>query len=96
MTERVELVYFEGCPHVDEARSELRHALRQCGLAPVWQEWDTTRPETPESFRRYGSPAVLVGGVDVTGAAPGSGMGCVMAGAPSAESIVAALERSGP
>lgn len=94
MTDRVGLVYFEGCPHVAEARREIGHALRQCGLPPTWQEWDSTSPDTPESLRGYGSPTVLVDGNDVTGGNVGSGTGCAVDGAPSAEVIVAALQRT--
>ena len=95
MTERVELVYFEGCPHVAEARGEVGRALRQCGLPPTWREWDTTNPDTPAPLTGYGSPTVLVDGRDVTGGTSGSGIGCVVAGAPRAEVIIAALKEKG-
>ena len=94
MMERVELVYFEGCPHVAEARSEVRRALRRCGLPATWREWDMTSPDTPPLLTGYGSPTVLVDGMDVTGGSMGSGIGCVVAGAPGAELIVAALKRN--
>lgn len=95
MTERVELVFFSGCPHVAEARRELSRALRECRLSPTWREWDTTSPDTPELLRGYGSPTVLVDGVDVTGGSPGGGIGCTVAGAPRTETIIAALKREG-
>ncbi len=91
MTERVELVYFEGCPHVAEARNELSNALRVCGLPPTWREWDTGSPDTPGHLKGYASPTILVDGSDVAGVPAGSGMGCTLAGAPRAEVIVAAL-----
>jgi mercuric ion transport protein len=93
VTERVELVYFEGCPHIAEARRELSRALRLCRLAPTWQEWDMTSSDTPQSRKGYGSPTVLVDGVDVTSGMTGSGIGCTVAGAPRAEVIVAALKK---
>ena len=93
MTEPAELVFFEGCPHVAQARSELARALRRCGLPPTWREWDTTSADTPASLKGYGSPTVLVEGKDVTGGTAGSGMGCAIAGAPRAAVIVAALKR---
>lgn len=93
MTERAVLIFFEGCPHVADARSELSRALRLGGLPPTWREWDTTSADTPESLRGYGSPTVLVDGADVTGGAGGSGVGCVVAGAPRAEVILTALNR---
>lgn len=93
MEDRAALVYFEGCPHVAEARSELSRALRLCGLPPTWREWDTTSPDTPDHLKGYGSPTVLVDGLDVSGESSGSGTGCTVAGAPRAETILARLKR---
>lgn len=91
MTPRVELVYFEGCPHAHEARRRMTLALTAAGLEGSWEEWDTGLPATPERFRRFGSPTVLVDGIDVAGGAEGSGMGCVVGGAPAVEVILSAL-----
>lgn len=86
----VDLVYFDGCPHVYEARNNLRDAME----GGSWREWDLSSPETPERFRRYGSPSVLVGGRDVTGAgAKSEGMACRAAGAPSVKAIQQGLAR---
>ena len=85
-------MYFEGCPHVAEARREMSRALRQWSLPPTWREWDTSSPDTPELFKGFASPTVLVDGRDVTGGTTGSGAGCVVAGAPRAEVIIAALK----
>ena len=88
----IELVYFTGCPHVDAARAALRAALNAAGLPAQWREWDQTHPETPERLLGYGSPTVLVGGVDVTGRAPANaGRACRADGIPPAAAIVAAL-----
>lgn len=92
MTPRVELVYFSGCPHAEEARSRLRLALEVSGLTPTWDEWDTGRRGTPDSYLRFGSPTVLVNGRDVSGGMEGIGMGCVVAGAPPVAIIVNALQ----
>jgi hypothetical protein len=89
---KVELVYFEGCPHVGSARSHLRTALAEAGVATEWAEWDTDLPATPDPFRKFGSPTVLVDGRDVVGGVEGSGRGCVVSGAPSVAKIVAALQ----
>jgi hypothetical protein len=96
VTERVELVYFESCPHVAEARREVGRALRLCHLALTWREWDTTSPDTPRSLKGYGCPTVLVDGSDVSGGPTVSGIGCTIAGAPRAEIIVAALRKPSP
>jgi len=88
----IELIYFEGCPNVGAARGNLRSALDMLGLAHEWTEWDLEAPEAPDRVRGYGSPTVLVNGLDVTGAAEGpAGLACSAAGAPQVESIRAAL-----
>jgi hypothetical protein len=88
----IELVYFSGCPHVEVARAALRTALEEMGLPLQWQEWDQTRSETPARLQGYGSPTVLVGGKDVTGAEPrNAGRACRADGVPSSQMIVAAL-----
>ena len=88
----IELVYFTGCPHVEQARTALRAALKAAGLPAEWREWDQARPETPEHVLGYGSPTVLIGGVDVTGKSPAnSGRACRADGIPPAATIAAAL-----
>jgi hypothetical protein len=92
MIPRVELVYFDGCPHAEDARTRLRSALNETGMPPHWEEWDTTEDATPTSYRRFGSPTVLVNGVDVSGGQQGSGMGCVVDGAPSVALLIKAIQ----
>lgn len=64
-TPRVELVYFTGCPHVENAREAIREAMMAEGLAAEWREWNRDDAATPETLRGYGSPTVLVDGHDV-------------------------------
>lgn len=89
---RIELVYFDGCPNAAQARE----TLRSIPCVGSWTEWNLSSPDTPDRFRRYGSPTVLVDGRDVTGdAAPddaGDAMSCRTDGAPSAEQVRRALE----
>ncbi len=88
----IELVHFTGCPHVAAARVALRTALDAFGLPAQWQEWDQTHPQTPARLQGYGSPTVLVGGVDVTGkAVSNAGRACRADGVPPAAAITAAL-----
>ena len=96
MTPRVELVYFEGCPHADEARRRLTRALSSADLNTSWDEWDTGLLATPERYRRFGSPTVLIDGADVAGGVEGSGMGCVVGGAPATDVILTALRSAKP
>jgi mercuric ion transport protein len=89
MNERtVDLIYFDGCPNAGAARQTLS-ALLPDGS---WREWVLSSAATPERFRRYGSPTVLVDGRDVTGEGEGAGaLACRADGAPSREIIQAAL-----
>ena len=88
----IELVYFTGCPHVDEARAALRLALEAAGLPAEWREWDQAQPEAPPRVLGHGSPTVLIGGVDVIGKAPANaGRACRSDGTPPAAVITAAL-----
>ena len=96
MNPRVELVHFEGCPHAGEARRRLKLALAAAGLDQTWDEWDTSLAATPETYRRFGSPTVLVNGADVAGGAEGTGMGCVLGGAPAVGVILSALHGAVP
>ena len=88
----IELVYFEGCPNVEDARRNLREALVSSGEATTWTEWDNQSESTPEAYRRYGSPTVLVDGTDVTGASrENEAMACRADGAPSVSAILGKL-----
>ena len=92
-TPNIELVYFEGCPHAVKARENIRAAVSEAIGKPVeWLEWDLMAKSTPEDFKRYGSPTVLVDGHDVTGDGPGNNaMACRSDGAPSAATIADSL-----
>jgi len=89
---KVELVYFDGCPNADSARDALRTVLGD----GAWREWNLSSADTPDRFRRHGSPTILVGGRDVTGADGGNAaMACRVDGAPSADVIRRALTAHG-
>ena len=98
----VELVAFDDCPNRDRARTNLRAALAEAGHPSVWHEFDASGPNVPDRARVWGSPTILVNGVDVSGASasPGGSASCRLYGsagdhgAPSVAVIVAAL-RSG-
>ncbi|MFQ5529051.1 MAG: hypothetical protein ACE5FP_01755 [Gemmatimonadota bacterium] len=89
----VELVYFSGCPNVDEARANLRSALQQPGREPEWREWNIDDAETPDRVRGFASPAVLIDGEHVRGdgRADGGIPACSIAGAPTPAEIVGAI-----
>ena len=89
---KVELVYFDGCPNADQARNALRTVLGE----GAWREWNLSSADTPDRFRRHGSPTVLVEGRDLTGAGgENAAMACRGDGAPSADAIRRALTVDG-
>ena len=96
----IDLVYFDGCPHVEAARAALREALGSDAAPARWREWRNDDPDLPEYATGYGSPSIFVGGREVTAAAPSqSATSCRvysdLAGrrlaAPAAETIARAL-----
>jgi hypothetical protein len=101
--EAIDLVFFDGCPHVGEARAALAAALDAAGRPRAWREFRTEDPWLPPYAAGFGSPSIFVDGREVTGAqAAGSGQSCRLyarpdgfRGAPELRAIVAALERSG-
>ncbi len=88
---QIDLVYFDGCPHVATARQRLHDALGSLTSSVRWNEWDTGAAATPDRFRGYSSPTVLVNGVDVERKGPPSGAGCAVGGGPSVEALCAAF-----
>lgn len=101
---RVELVYDQTCPNVDQARGAIREALLAVGAPVEWAEWERDTDATPAPLRAFGSPTVLVNGIDVGGggdeAAQADANSCriyvdecgCLCGAPSPQQIVKAIE----
>ena len=88
----LELVYFSGCPNVEAARDNIRAALGEVGGHDEWAEWDLEEAATPDRYKAFGSPTVLVDGQDVLGSpGTGTGLSCSAGGAPSVPQIVEAL-----
>jgi hypothetical protein len=96
----VELLFFSGCPHTENARQQLRRAFAAVGHPAAWNERDISEPGTPPDIAASGSPTILVDGRDVADAPHCAGMTCriyhdsEIAGAPSVNVIVAALRKS--
>ncbi len=96
MTQNIELIYFDSCPNAEAARVNLRQALETLHLPPSWQEWEQGDSGAPGHVKQYGSPTILVDGRDVTGVGAGvAAAACRADGAPSAETIQAALSEPG-
>lgn len=102
MRDTIELIYEPNCPNIEAARAALRQALTENRRPRVWREWDSMSPTSPPHARAYGSPTILVNGVDIAGVAPSHAPACRIyrdaagraSGVPSAEMIGAALRRA--
>lgn len=93
---KIELVYFERCPHVDGARERLAEAFDRTGRPREWTEWEVGDPEIPRDRKPYGSPTVLIDGKPVGDTeAAASGRACRADGGASTDEIARALERVG-
>ena len=99
---KVQLITFTGCQNADGARELLRRCLSRAGLEPVFEEIDSLAPGTPGPLREWGSPTILLDGVDVQGETRPTGPGCRLyrdasgysSGAPSESLLLEAIERA--
>jgi mercuric ion transport protein len=66
----VQLLYFPDCPNVEATRRTLAQAMTAIEDAPVVAELDVTAASTPPHLRGWGSPTILIDGVDVAGGSP--------------------------
>lgn len=93
----VDLVYDQGCPNVKTARANLMRAFSRAGVPVRWTEHQIGSSDAPAHVRGYGSPTILVDGVDVEGLVAGAEDCCRVyaeGGAPGVEIIAAALTRA--
>ena len=74
---KIQLLYFVGCPHVDETRRALLSALGACAITDAEvEELDVEAPATPPELRHWGSPTILIDGVDLAGETAPTGLTC--------------------
>lgn len=102
MPPTIELIYEQTCPNVDAARLLIESACAQLGRAADWREWEVSDPQFPAHARGFGSPTILVGGIDVAGQSAGVSDCCRIysgergvQGVPSLEQVVQALKGRG-
>ncbi len=92
---QVQLLAFDGCPLAAPARANLEKALADCGMRD-YQDIDILDPATPDDLPGWGSPTILVDGVDVTGQPKGDSVSCRVypgpARVPDPASIVASIK----
>lgn len=98
---KVELLYFDGCPHWATAEQRLIEALSRLGSSDVVQRLRIDSPEHAERVGFRGSPTILLDGRDPFADADSPvGFACRvyvtdsgLAGAPTIEQLVGALGR---
>ncbi len=98
----VELVYDSDCPNVAGARAQLLRAFAETKIVPRWEEWQGDAADSPLHVRGYGSPTILVDGIDVAETEQRGGACCrlytqpdgSMRGVPSLETLASALKAS--
>jgi hypothetical protein len=105
MSPAVDLIFDEGCPNVAETRVLLAAALDAAGLPVQWREWVRGRADTSPDLNGFGSPTILVDGVDIEGSNPDAtlaGVACCrlyphdgeLRGVPDFTTVAGVLARS--
>jgi mercuric ion transport protein len=97
---KVELVYDDDCPNADGARQLLKEAMQSTGRKPDWIEHCRQDSSASAYAQNYGSPTILVDGLDVAPSESPGGNACRiyqddtgrMSGLPPAEKIARALQ----
>ena len=82
------LLFSSDCPNAEPARQLLRTALEQRSLPPSWKECQTDREDCPTQFKCYGSPTILIDGLDVSKEEAPSGACCRLYASPSQARLV--------
>ena len=94
----VELITEATCPNVEAARRVLKKACRNLDLEPQWREWAVDDPARPMHTQGYGSPSILVNGVDVAGVTPDNSACCRIyaggEGVPAVEQVMDVLRKA--
>lgn len=95
---KIQLLHFPDCPNAELARAALREALAGGRFTAQIEELDISRDDVAPALRSWGSPTILVDGVDVRGESPRDGaLSCRLYkdGVPSAAEIRARQESGG-
>ena len=96
----VELVWAAYCPNADESRGLICDALKFLDLPVNWTEWEVGDRAMPQHCQGYGSPTILVDGIDVLAQAKIEWTsGCAVyanvynvRGLPTLEEVIVALQ----
>ena len=99
----VEFVYEKGCPNIKPTRQVLLQAFSKMNVKPHWQEWEVNDSSSPQYVRQYGSPTILVDGIDIDESKDlNNANQCrlytqtnnVFSGVPPLEKIVSAIQKA--
>jgi hypothetical protein len=98
---KVQLLYFNGCPHWTVMEERLREALSKTGSAEAIERCLVDTQQAADAYRFAGSPSILFDGEDPFPSAPEEfGLTCRVystadgpAGSPTVEQLVAAIRR---
>jgi hypothetical protein len=101
---KVEMLYFQGCPHHEPALERVRNVLAAEGITADVLQIEVPNARAAESLRFLGSPSIRINGIDVEGLAPLTGAvgltcraylhGSVREGVPPAEMIRRAIRNA--
>ena len=96
---RIAVLYFDGCPNHVPTVARVKQVVADLGLQVGIEEIQVTSLEDAQRLRFFGSPTVLVNGVDIEPSAQGRttyGLSCRVyrgvSGLPPDDLIVAALQ----
>ena len=65
---KIQFIYFEGCPKAPAQWHQLLEATAALGWSDLEiEKIDTDKNEASATYKGWGSPAILLGGKDVTG-----------------------------
>lgn len=99
---KVQLLTFPECPSAEEARRRLQDVVQAMHLQVNIEEIDVHGADCPPQLRHWGSPTILVEGVDVASGQAQDGTACrlyqqnnaQLGGVPSTVDIQSALEKA--
>jgi hypothetical protein len=96
---KIEVLYFEDCPHYLPTMDCLRAVLRQEGLRAEVSEIEVKDAAAAKAWNFFGSPTIRINGLDIdadSGTVTKTGFACrrYPGGLPSPEMIRAALREA--
>ncbi len=97
---KIQMLFFEGCPHHEPTLTLLREVAAELGIAAEIETVEVTDSDAVQDLRFFGSPTVQVNGVDIEPAARSDtnyAYGCRMygtSGTPTRDLVRAAFEEA--